>query len=55
MSPKEKGDGEELAKRVRAGAASCAKREAAYLEWRMAISWKSSTPHKLRFMQTARG
>jgi len=36
------------------GAASCAKREAAYLEWRMMISSKSSTPHRLRFWHTAR-
>ncbi len=48
------GCGEELAKRVSAGAASCVKREAAYFEWRMAISSKSSTPQRLRFWQTAR-
>jgi hypothetical protein len=36
--------GEELAKRVSADAASCAKREAAYFEWRMVISSKSSAP-----------
>ena len=46
--------GEELAKRVNAGAASWAKREAAYFEWRMVISSKSSTPQRLRFWQTAR-
>ena len=54
LMPLTKGMGEELAKRVSAGAASCAKREAAYLEWRMAISWKSSTPQRLRFWHTAR-
>jgi hypothetical protein len=41
--PLTKGRGEELAKRFSAGAASCAKREAAYLEWRIVISSKSST------------
>jgi len=46
--------GEELANRVSAGAASCANREAAYFEWRMVISSKSSTPQRLRFWQTAR-
>ena len=46
--------GEELAKRVSAGAASWAKREAAYFEWRMVISWKSSTPQRFRFWHTAR-
>lgn len=52
--PSTKGAGEELAKRVSAGAASCAKRLAAYFECRMLISWKSSTPQRLRFWQTAR-
>src|SRR5690606_39920342 len=37
------GCGEESAKLSKAGAASWAKREAAYLEWRMEISSKSST------------
>jgi hypothetical protein len=46
LMPLTKGTGEELAKRVSAGAASCAKREAAYLEWRMVISSKSSTPQR---------
>jgi hypothetical protein len=46
--------GDELAKRVSAGAASWAKREAAYFECRMVISSKSSTPQRLRFWQTAR-
>ena len=50
----DEGCGEELAKRVRAGAASWAKREAAYFECRMVISSKSSTPQSLRFWQTAR-
>ena len=54
LMPLTKGIGEELAKRVSAGAASCAKREAAYFEWRMVISSKSSTPQRLRFWQTAR-
>ena len=49
-----KGAGEEFANRVSAGAASCAKRDAAYFECRMLISWKSSTPQRLRFWQTAR-
>ena len=48
------GAGLEFANRVSAGIASVAKREAAYFEWRMAISWRSSTPHKFRFWQTAR-
>ncbi len=52
--PSMNGAGEELAKRVSAGAASCAKRFAAYLECRIEISWKSSTPQRLRFWQTAR-
>ena len=54
LMPLTKGIGEELAKRVSAGAASWAKREAAYFEWRMVISSKSSTPQRLRFWQTAR-
>ncbi|HSO23269.1 MAG TPA: hypothetical protein VLT81_10190 [Chondromyces sp.] len=49
-----KGAGEDSAKRLSAGAASWAKREAAYFECRMVISWKSSTPQRLRFWQTAR-
>ena len=52
--PLTKGSAEELAKFASVGAASWAKRLAAYLEWRMVISSKSSTPHKLRFWQTAR-
>ncbi|KAJ8137397.1 hypothetical protein OY671_009390, partial [Metschnikowia pulcherrima] len=44
----------ESAKASSAGAAAWAKREAAYLEWRMVISSKSSTPHSIRFWQTAR-
>ena len=39
---------------VSAGAASCAKRCAANFECRIVISSKFSTPHRLRFMQTAR-
>lgn len=39
---------------VSAGAASCAKREAACFECRMVISSKSSTPQRLRFWHTAR-
>ena len=38
------GAGLEFANRVSAGFASPAKREAAYFECRMVISWKSSTP-----------
>ncbi len=44
-----KGAGEDSAKRLSAGAASWAKREAAYFECRIVISWKSSTPQRLRF------
>src|SRR5262249_23709322 len=54
LMPFTNGIGEELAKRVSAGAASWAKREAAYFEWRIVISSKSSTPQRLRFWQTAR-
>ena len=54
LMPLTKGIGDESAKFSSAGAASWAKREAAYLEWRMMISSKSSTPHRLRFWQTAR-
>ena len=39
----------ELAKRLRAGAASCANRDAAYFECRIVISSKSSTPQRFRF------
>ncbi len=53
--PLTNGCGEELAKRVSAGAASCAKREAAYFEWRMVISSKSSTPQRFRFWHGRRG
>ena len=45
LMPLTKGIGEELAKRVNAGTASCAIREAAYVEWRMvmdAINQQSS-------------
>lgn len=49
LMPLTKGRGEELAKRVSAGAPSCAKREAAYFECRIVISSKSSTPHRFRF------
>ena len=38
------GAGLEFANRVSAGFASVAKREAAYFECRIVISWKSSTP-----------
>jgi hypothetical protein len=41
--------GKEPAKRLSAGAASWEKREAAYLEWRIVISSKSSTPQRFRF------
>src|SRR5579871_6790967 len=54
LMPLTKGMGEELAKFNSAGAASWANLFAAYLEWRMMISSKSSTPHRLRFWQTAR-
>ena len=54
LMPATNGAGEELAKLVSAGAASCAKRCAANLECRIVISSKFSTPHRLRFMQTAR-
>jgi hypothetical protein len=49
LMPLTKGMGDELANRVSAGAASWANRQAAYLEWRMVISSKSSTPQRLRF------
>ena len=52
--PSMKGAGEDSAKRLSAGVASWAKREAAYFECRIVISWKSSTPQRLRFWQTAR-
>ncbi len=52
--PSMKGAGEESAKRLSAGTASWAKREAAYFECRMVISWKFSTSQRLRFWQTAR-
>src|SRR3546814_9075900 len=45
---------EELAKVSSTGAASWAKRLSANFEWRIEISSKFSTPHRLRFMQTAR-
>ena len=54
LMPLMKGMGDELAKFSSAGAASWAKREAAYLLWRMLISSKSSTPHRFRFWHTAR-
>lgn len=41
-----KGVGDELAKFMSAGAASCANRLAAYFECRIEISLKSSTPHR---------
>jgi hypothetical protein len=44
LMPLTKGIGEKSAKRVKAGAASQANREAAYFEWRIVISSKSSTP-----------
>ena len=44
LMPLTKRMGEESAKRFSAGAASWAKREAAYFEWRIVISSKSSTP-----------
>jgi hypothetical protein len=49
VMPSMKGRGEEFAKRVSAGVASCAKRDAACFECRIVISWKSSTPQRLRF------
>lgn len=52
--PAMNGAGEELAKLVSAGAASCAKRCAANLLCRMLISSKFSQPQRLRFMHTAR-
>jgi hypothetical protein len=54
LMPLTNGTGEELAKRVNAGAASCAKRCEANLLCRMVISSKSSTAQGLRFWQTAR-
>lgn len=53
LMPLTKGVGEELAKRVSAGAAAWANRDAAYLEWRMVISSKSSAPPRFRVWQTA--
>ena len=45
--------GEDFAKFSSAGAASCAKRLAAYLLWRMVVSSKSFTPHLLLLRQAA--
>jgi len=53
LIPVMKGAGEEMAKLVKAGAASWAKRCAANLLCRMMISSNPSTPQRLRFMQTA--
>ena len=52
--PFRNGVGEEFANRVRAGAASWAKREAAYLLCRMLISSKFSVPQRFLLAQTAR-
>ena len=52
--PATNGAGELSANRFSAGAASRAKRGAANFECRMVISSKSSTPHRLRFLHTAR-
>lgn len=54
LTPATNSAGEELAKLVNVGAASCAKRCAANFEWRMVISSKFSTPQRLRFIHTAR-
>jgi hypothetical protein len=54
LIPATNGAGLELAKLVKAGAASCEKRCAANLLCRMAISSKISMPYKLRFWHTAR-
>lgn len=54
LMPAMNGAGEELAKLVSAGAASCAKRWAANFECRMVISSKFSVPHKFLLAQTAR-